>query len=455
MRAEYQVLVTSAEARSIAKDAYIYGFPLVDSYRIQYSYFVDRNNPEFKAPWNQIQNIARVYTPADKTIQSPNSDTPYSMLGADLRGEPLVLTMPVVERGRYFSVQFIDAYTFNFAYAGSRTTGNNGGSFLLAGPNWAGERAEGITSVIRSETEIAFVLYRTQLLNTDDIENVKKIQSGYAVQTLSQFLRKLPPPTPRPIAFMRPIGFDRERSSVEFFSILNFVLQFCPTHPSESELMARFAKLGIGAGGSFDPRTLPREIRRAVEDGMADAWKTFDGFKARELDPGRISSGELVGSREYLKNNYLYRMAAAFLGIYGNSKQEAMYPVYFVDSSGQKLDAAINRYTLRFEPGELPPVHAFWSLTMYELPSSLLSANPLNRYLINSAMLPGLKRDDDGGVTLNIQHDAPGKSREPNWLPAPKGPFFTAMRLYWPRSEALDGKWKAPALHRAGPETVN
>src|SRR5262245_38575073 len=173
MRAEYQVLVTSAEARAIAKEAYIYGFPLVDSYRIQYSYFVDRNNPEFKAPWNRIQNIARVYTPADKTIQSPNSDTPYSMLGADLRGEPLVLTMPVVEKGMYFSVQFIDAYTFNFAYAGSRTTGNNGGSFLLAGPDWAGEKPEGIASMIRSETELAFVIYRTQLLNSDDIANVK------------------------------------------------------------------------------------------------------------------------------------------------------------------------------------------------------------------------------------------------------------------------------------------
>ena len=139
-------------------------------------------------------------------------------------------------------------------------------------------------------------------------------------------------------------------------------------------------------------------------------------------------------------------MTAAVLGIYGNSKQEAIYPTYFVDGDSEKLDAAKNRYTLRLAAVQLPPVHAFWSLTMYELPSSLLVANPLNRYLINSPMLPRLKRDSDGGLTLHVQHESPGKDKEPNWLPAPKGTFFMAMRLYWPEEEALNGKWKAPPL---------
>jgi hypothetical protein len=133
---------------------YIYGFPLVDSYRVQYSYFVDHGNPEFKVPWNTLSNTARVYTPNDKAIQTPNSDTPYSFLGADLRAEPLVLTVPTIEEERYYSLQFIDMYTFNFAYVGSRATGNDGGSFLLAGPNWNGETPSGIKSVIRAETEL-------------------------------------------------------------------------------------------------------------------------------------------------------------------------------------------------------------------------------------------------------------------------------------------------------------
>jgi hypothetical protein len=178
--------LTPAQARTIAKEAYIYGFPLVDSYRIQYSYFVDRSGPEYKATWNQIYNNARVYTPDDKAIQTPNSDTPYSYVGADLRAEPLIFTVPAVGKGRYYSLQFIDSYTFNFAYVGSRATGNVAGSFLLAGPKWKGEKPEGVKTVIRSETDFAFVLYRTQLFQPDDIDSVKEIQAGYVDGAIRQ-----------------------------------------------------------------------------------------------------------------------------------------------------------------------------------------------------------------------------------------------------------------------------
>ena len=167
------------------------------------------------------------------------------------------------------------------------------------------------------------------------------------------------------------------------------------------------------------------------------------------MDTGKVTSGDVFGTREFLKNNYLYRMAAAVLGIFGNSKAEAMYPLYLVDATKQKLDASTNRYTLRFAPGQLPPVNAFWSLTMYELPQSLLVANPINRYLLNSPMLPQFVRDADGGLTFYVQNDSPGKDKEANWLPAPNGPFWVVMRLYWPKSEAMDGKWSAPPLTRS------
>src|ERR1700720_1926104 len=139
-----QTSVPPAEARAIAKDAYVYGFPIVDNYRIQHAYWVDKTTPEYKGPWNQIWNSARVYTPADTAIQTPNSDTPYSFVGADLRSEPLVLTVPAMEKERYFSVQLIDYYTFNFDYIGTRTSGNGGGSFLLAGPGWKGDTPKGV-----------------------------------------------------------------------------------------------------------------------------------------------------------------------------------------------------------------------------------------------------------------------------------------------------------------------
>jgi hypothetical protein len=444
--AHAQFGVSPAEARAIAKEAYIYGFPIVDNYRVQHAYWVDKTTPEYKGPWNQIWNAAQLFTPADTAIQTPNSDTLYSFIGADLRSEPLVLTVPAIERARYFSVQLIDYYTFNFDYIGTRTTGNGGGSFLLAGPGWKGDAPKGVKKVFRSETELAFPAYRTQLFNPDDLENVKKVQAGYKVQPLSAFLDQPAPKAAPAIDFIKPLTPAEEKTSPQFFNMLNFVLQFCPTVPSEKELMARFAKLGVGAGKAFDASKLSAEIKTAIEQGMADAWIAFAGLK-KEFEEGKVTAGDVFGTRQYLKNNYLYRMAAAVLGIYGNSKQEAMYPAYYVDATKQKLDGA-SRYTVRFASGQLPPVNAFWSLTMYDEPQSLLVANPLNRYLINSPMLPQLKRDADGGVTLIVQNASPGKDKEANWLPAPKGAFSMIMRLYWPKEAAVEGKWKHPPVQR-------
>lgn len=436
--------ITPAEARAIAKEAYIYGFPLVDNYRISYAYFVDKENPEYKAPWNQIRNFARVFTPQDKAVQTPNSDTYYSFLGLDLRTEPMVLTVPAIEKNRYFSLQLVDAYTFNFAYIGTRTTGNEGGSFLITGPNWKGEKPDGIGKVIQAETGLVLVPYRTQLFNPADSDNVKKVQAGYKAQPLSEFLGQPAPKAADAINFIKPLTPEQQKSSLEFFNILNFTLQFCPTHPSEVELMERFSKIGIGAGKNFEINKLSPEIKTAIEQGMADAWNEFAALK-KEMDAGKVVSGDCFGTREFLKNNYLYRMAAAVIGIYGNSREEAMYPLYLVDSNGKALDGN-NKYTVTFLADQLPPANAFWSLTLYELPSSLLYANPINRYLLNSPMIPDFKRTADGGLTLYIQHESPGKALEANWLPAPKGPFFLVLRIYWPKDEALNGTWKQPAL---------
>ena len=437
------------EARTIAKEAYIYGFPMVDNYRILHSYFVDRTGAEFKAPWNEIHNEARVYTPADKTIQTANSDTPYSQLGTDLRTEPLVLTVPKIERDRYYSLQFIDLYTFNYAYVGSRTTGNDAGRFLLAGPSWQGDKPAGIDAVIQTETELGWVLYRTQLFAPDDIDNVKAIQTGYEVQPLSSYLGQPAPEAAPAIDFMLPLSAAAERTSLEFFEELSFLLQFCPTHPSEQALMERFAKLGIGPNGTFDVEALSPPIRDAVAQGMADAWEEFAEFKRTQVDTGKRTAAQGFGSREFLGDDYLGRMASAVLGIYGNSQEEAIYPAYYVDASGEPLDAANYRYSLRFGPDELPPVNAFWSLTMYESPASLLVENPLDRYLLNSSMVPAMIRDPDGGLTLYIQHESPGAEKEANWLPAPDGAFISIMRLYWPQEAALTGEWQAPPLQRA------
>src|SRR6266849_3540966 len=298
--AQAQAGVSPEEARAIAKDAYVYGFPIVDNYRIQHAYWVDKATPEYKGPWNQIWNSARVFTPADTAIQTPNSDTPYSFVGADLRSEPLVLTVPAMEKERYFSVQLIDYYTFNFDYIGTRTTGNGGGSFLLVGPNWKGATPKGVKKVFRSETELAFPTYRTQLFDPSDIENVKKVQAGYKVQPLSAFLGQPAAKAAPAIDFIKPLTPAEEKTSPQFFDILNFVLQFCPTVPSEEALMARFAKIGVGAGKTFEASKLSPEMKTAIEQGMADAWVAFAGLK-QDFEERKLNSGDVFGSRQYLK----------------------------------------------------------------------------------------------------------------------------------------------------------
>lgn len=208
-------------------------------------------------------------------------------------------------------------------------------------------------------------------------------------------------------------------------------------------MRARFASIGIAPDGDFNADKLTPDMRSAIEGGMADAWAEFNALKKDKLDTGQLTSADFFGTAADLKGNYLYRMAGAVLGIYGNTAAEAMYPGSFNDAAGAPLTGD-NKYTYHFAKDQLPPVNAFWSLTMYEMPQSLLVDNPMNRYLINSAMLPSLVPDPDGGYTLLVQNESPGIDKESNWLPAPKGPFALTLRLYWPKPDALNGTWKAP-----------
>jgi hypothetical protein len=210
-----------------------------------------------------------VYTPQDTTVVTPNSDTPYSFVGMDLRAEPFVFCNPEIEKGRYFSVQLVDMYTFNFGYAGSRTTGNGPGCFMVAGPAWKGATPPGIKKVFRCETHFALAIIRTQLFDPTDIENVKKIQAGYRALPLSRFLNKASPPAASEVAWPK---IDKQMAEVDPFRYLNFLLQFCPpTGPAAVEvpLRARFAKIGIEAGKPFPPPgDLTPEQKASLEEGI-------------------------------------------------------------------------------------------------------------------------------------------------------------------------------------------
>jgi hypothetical protein len=427
------------------------------NYKTMYQYAVWKESPDYKAPFNQIKNVARLFTPEDKAFVTPNSDTPHSFAWLDLRAEPAVLSTPQVEPGRYFSILLIDLYTHNFGYIGTRATGNAPGHFLITGPSWQGETPQGISRIIRSETPLVLAFYRTQLYGPDDLENVKKIQAGYQVRTVSQFSGTTAPSVAPKLVFA---AWDEKKAQgLGFFDYLDFMLRLCPVHPSERPLRERFATIGVGGVPPFDADKLSPEVKKALVVGIEDMRAAIQKKTEADMpfmDPTLITM-DLFGSREQLeasarrfnyKNFYLARALGAIWGIYGNSGEEAVYPGYLVDADGQPLDGAKHSYRLRLPAGKPLPAKAFWSVTMYDLPSQFLVANSLNRYLINSPMLSSLKRDADGGLTLIIQHDSPGKEMESNWLPAPSGPFMLVMRLYLPEAEVLDHNWKQPPLDR-------
>ena len=305
--------------------------------------------------------------------------------------------------------------------------------------------------MFRSETDFSFVIFRTQLFNAADIENVKKIQAGYTVRPLSAFLKQ-PAPAPAPAIDFPKFEGDAPFKT-DFAAYLDFLLQFAPEVAEEKDLRAKFASIGIGPGKKFDFKDLSLDHKAAVGLAVKEA---YDKIEKRRDTIGKNIDGWLVGSafgdRAFYKGDYLLRAAAALAGIYGNNADEAMYPLSKADTKGEALDGSKHKYTLTFAKGQLPPVNAFWSVTMYDGKTQLLVDNAINRYLINSPMLTGMKKNADGSVTIYIQKDSPGKAKESNWLPAPDGPIYLVMRLYWPKTEAPSilppgaGTWNPPAL---------
>jgi hypothetical protein len=250
--------VTPAETKAIAEEGFVYGLPIVMNYAVMYEYAVDKGNPQFKAPFNQIKNEARVYTYKDTAVITPNSDTPYSALWLDLRAEPIVLSVPAVEKSRYYSVQLCDGNTFNYGYIGQRATGPEPGDYLVVGPDWKGETPVGIKKVFRSSTLFSLAAYRTQLFNPEDMPNVVKVQSGYKVQPLSAFLNQPAPPAAPAINFPK---IDKELVKTGFFDYLDFSLQFAPPRPEENDIRAKLASASVPARLRFQVSVSRAESR--------------------------------------------------------------------------------------------------------------------------------------------------------------------------------------------------
>ena len=439
-----------AETKAIAEEALIYGLPLVMNYAVMYEYAVDKGGPQYKAPFNQIKNESRVFTYQDTAIITPNSDTPYSFVWLDVRAEPMVISVPAVEKRRYYSVQLIDGNTYNYGYIGSRATGSEAGHYMVVGPDWKGATPPGIKKVFTSSTPFALSAIRTQLFDAKDMPNVVRVQSGYKAQPLSAFLKR-PAPAAAPAIDFLPATSKGIKEN--YLAYLDAALRFVPETPADRDVRARLARIGVGPGKTFEFKDLSLEHKAAVGLGLKEGEEKVDKFLAsgvRNVNGWNI--GALFGDRDFFKGDWLKRAAAAKGGLYGNDAVEAMYPFTRADSKGEVLDGSKHNYTITFPAGQLPPVNAFWSVTMYDGKSQFLIKNPIDRYLVNSPMLSAMKKNADGSLTLYVQKESPGKALESNWLPAPSDTLFLVMRLYYPKETppsilpAGEGTWKPPGI---------
>jgi hypothetical protein len=445
--------VDPAEARLLALEAFTFAYPMLEDYKTMYAQNIDRKSPAYRAPMNQPAFSTRLAGPDNTDVVRYNNDNLYTATRLDLRAEPMVWTVPDMG-DRYFVIQVVDMYTHNIGYIGTRATGGKAGNYVIAGPSWDGVEPEGTSGVIRAETNFVYVIQRTAL-TPDEVQQVAALIKTFQLRPLHSFAGEPAPQPPPVLAF--PAYDKKAAESAGFIGLFNFLLAQLQIHPTEKPLFDRWAAIGIGPGKPFDAAALPPQVRQAIDAGVKQA---LERIVDRTRNMGAVKDGWQVitnafGDRQRMQGQYLTRAAAAMVGLYGNDIEEAYYPATQVDAAGQPLDGAKHRYVITFVKEDLPPpVRAFWSLTMYQLPGQTMVKNPLNRYSIGDRSR-GLEYGKDGSLTIYIQHQSPGKDLEANWLPAPNGPFVLQFRAYLPNPEAIEGPWAPPPVRPGGSDTPN
>ena len=443
--------MASDEQVTAAAATFIYGYPLVYALQEATGFTGGHSSLPLSAPWNTF-GYARELLGPETTFVSPNNDTLYVLAALDLRAGPLVLHVPDTA-GRYYVLQFVDAWTNNFAYIGRRATGTAEREFLLTGPGDTTATPKGMDAV-RAPTAVAMIVGRVQIDGAHDAAAVHALQDQFTLKPLS------PDPAP-PAGVPEPdAGVSEELRWWETFRV---ELAAFPPPPGDAPILEIAAKLGLTAADSpyVDPDGGLAEILTAGEragreqievlakggtpqpSGWGSAMHMFD-YNDDHFGIGTIDAPEWrIADRRVA---YATRAAAARGGLYGNHGYEANYEGVYVDADGEQLHGS-RRYELRLT--EMPPVDAFWSLTMYDVPRFYLVANPIDRYSIGDRT-PGLQLADDGSLTIYLQTESPGRDKEANWLPAPPGEFRPLMRMYQPRAAILSGDYRLPAITSVG-----
>jgi hypothetical protein len=439
------------EAQQTGVQAVIYGLPLV-MMELTMQNFINAPPPK-GAPANQFLQVRSFPTASFKQIVRANVDTLYSSAFLDLSKEPLVLSVPDTH-GRYFLLPLFDAWTNVFASPGTRTTGDAGSNYVIAGPDWSGTAPPGL-KVLKSPTNMAWLLGRTQTNGPADYPAVHAIQDGYKLTPLSRFGTSYTPPTGAPDpafdAKTPPVEKLKAMSAAQYFGVLARLLRSNPPTPADAPFIAKLAHIGIVPGQPFDPSHMDPAVAKALEGSVSTAIEQLQRAVAQVGTSASANGWRIppttIGN---FGTGYFTRALITWIAFGANLPADAVYPTSYGDADGNVLNGS-NRYTLHFEKGNTPPVNAFWSITMYG-PDSFFVDNPMGRYAVSSWM--PLRYGSDGSIDLYVQKDSPGKDKEANWLPAPAGDFNVTLRMYWPKGEKpsiLDGTWIPPGLTKVWP----
>ena len=442
--------LSEEEAVRLAREAYVYGFPLVIMDFTRQVRTAVTKADDRKAPVNQLVHSREFPDPSFTAVVSPNADTLYSSAWIDLAAGPVVLSLPEMGK-RYYLMQLLDAWTNTIDCPGTRTTGNGPGEFAIVGPGWKGELPAGVKE-IRSPTNMVWLIGRTQTNGKDDYEAVHAIQQRYKLTPLAARGKEYTAPDNVPVAAdvdtkTPPLGQVLKMDAATFFARLNALMKDNPPAAADSALVRRIARAGIAPGKPIDFKTLDPAVARGLERGFGAARAALMAATKRPQGRG-VNGWETLRNLGRYATNYPLRAVVATVALGANLPEDALYPRARVDADGQPLTGA-NRYTIRFAKGQLPPVEAFWSVTLYNSKHAFV-ANTIGRYAIGDR--DRLKFDADGSLTLYVQHEPPGGDKESNWLPAPENEFNLCLRLYWPKKEALDGTWAPPPVERVHPK---
>ncbi|MFO0865094.1 MAG: DUF1254 domain-containing protein [Gemmataceae bacterium] len=430
------------DVTEIGVQAYIYGYPLVTMETTRRVMTNVASPKGTHAPMGQFMLMRRYPDASFRDVTAPNADTLYSTAWLDLAKEPYVLSLPDMD-GRYFLMPMLSGWTDVFEVPGKRTTGTKAQTYAITGPNWKGQLPRGMKE-LKSPTDMVWILGRTYCTGTpEDYKACHAVMDKYQLMPLSAFGKPFMPPSGKvdPKVDMKTPVRDQvhKMDTTAYFTLLAKLMKENPPAKEDGPMIAKLAKIGLVPGKDFDATKLPASAAKVIP-GIAQK-QILGYFKSAGTD----ANGWLFATKTGIYGvDYLQRALITAIGLGANRPQDAVYPTSEVDADGKPYSGE-KKYVVHFPKGQTPPVDAFWSITMYN-DAYFFVDNPLNRYTVSPRN--DLQYNADGSLDLYIQNESPGKDKESNWLPAPRGRFILMMRLYWPKEtnpSIINGTWTPPA----------